>query len=65
MDFNDSFISNITLNITPYLTIIDSFELILLLLSIVVAFIIVFMGTLSGLLHIHLTRLLQIIGTFL
>lgn len=64
MDSNNSNIDNIHLNILSYSVFIYLFELILLLLSMTIGFIIVFLATSSGLLHIHLTRFVQICGTF-
>src|SRR3569623_21832 len=65
MDLNNSFISTINLNIIPYLTIINSFELILLLSSVLITAIIVFLYTSNGLFHIHLIYLGKICGACL
>src|SRR5688572_1195234 len=63
MDFDNSPIYDILSTILSYLTIIHSFELILLLLSMLIVFKIIFLAASTGLLHIHLIRLVQITGT--
>ena len=60
MDLNSSLFFNINLNMLPYLIIIDSFELMLLLLSMLIACTIISFLTSISLLHIHLIRLVQI-----